>query len=218
MPSSMLGLNTIKNLALSFALVKGTRSQEDDAFDYPQFWKNSLTVAVSARIIAEQVAPEVTEDAFFMGLLHDMGALTLASCMPDQYGLVIREMAQEACTQDSAETQILGFDHMAVGYYLLDSWGLPEQFCLPVSCHHDPGRLETNDSGVLKMCRILHLATLYMDLFSDDHHSPCLGMIDHFAKQYGFDDTLDVDGAGVRILEQTGEIFPFFRTHPGQRK
>jgi diguanylate cyclase (GGDEF)-like protein len=207
---NMLGLNTVKNLALSFALIKETHSNGDGAFDYPQFWKNSLTVAVSARLIAEQVAPAVTEDAFFIGLLHDMGMLTLARCMPDQYSLVMSEAAQEACTQQDAENQILGFDHMAAGHYLLTSWGLPPHFCLPVACHHDLGMLETCDSESLKMCQILHLATLYMELFRSDHHSPSLGLIDHYAKRYGFETILDVDGVGTRILDQTRLIFPFF--------
>jgi len=207
---NMLGLNTVKNLALSFALIKHTHSNADGAFDYPQFWKNSLTVAVSARLIAEQVAPAVIEDAFFIGLLHDMGTLTLARCMPDQYSLVIRETSQEACTQQDAENQVLGFDHMAVGHYLLSSWGLPQQFCLPVACHHDPAKLETDDPESLKMSRILHLATLYMALFQGDRQSPGLGLIDHFAKQYGFEKILDIDGVGVKIIDQTRQIFPFF--------
>ena len=79
---NMHGLNTVKNLALSFALIEQTRSTEDEQFDYPLFWKSSLTAAVSARLIAQQVAPAVSEDAFFIGLLHDMGMLTLARCMP----------------------------------------------------------------------------------------------------------------------------------------
>ena len=138
---NMLGLNTVKNLALSFALIKQTRGKEDEQFDYPQFWKSSLTAAVSARLIAQEVAPKVSEDAFFIGLLHDMGMLTLARCMPDQYGLIVGETARDACPRQDAESQILGFDHMAVGRYLLGSWGLPANFCLPVSCHHDPKKL-----------------------------------------------------------------------------
>lgn len=207
---NMLGLNTVKNLALSFALIKRTPGNGDGAFDYPQFWKNSLTVAVSARLIAEQVSPAVIEDAFFIGLLHDMGMLTLARCMPDQYSLVMREVDQEACTQQDAENQILGFDHMAAGHYLLTSWGLPPHFCLPVACHHDLGKLETRDSESLKLCQILHLATLYMELFRSDRHTPSLGLIDHYARQYGFEKILDVDGVGTRILDQTRQIFPFF--------
>jgi diguanylate cyclase (GGDEF)-like protein len=207
---NMLGLNTVKNLALSFALIKQRRALTDGEFDYPQFWKNSLTAAVSARQIAECIAPSMAEDAFFIGLLHDMGILTLASCMPDQYRLVVAEMAQDACTRQDAERQILGFDHMAVGRYLLDSWGLPPHFSLPVSCHHDPRTTEDQHPESAQMSRILHLATLFMDLCHNGRQSAHLGLIDHYAGLYGFRSALDVDRVGSRILDQTHRIFPYF--------
>ena len=207
---NMLGLNTVKNLALSFALIKQPLAVTAEQFDYPRFWKNSLTAAVSARLVAECVAPGMAEDAFFLGLLHDMGILTLASCMPDQYGMVMAETADGACTCQDAENQILGFDHMAVGNHLLASWGLPPHFCLPVACHHDPCRLSVSDPQLQRMSRILHLATLYMDLFAEGHPSPRLGLIDHYTDQYGFSPALDIDRVGERILDQTRQIFPYF--------
>ena len=207
---NMLGLNTVKNLALSFALIKQSQCDQSVMFDYPQFWKNSLTAAVSARLIAERVSPAAAEDAFFIGLLHDMGILTLASCMPDQYTLVMGESAHETCTRQDAEHQILGFDHMRVGQYLLSTWGLPENFYLPVSCHHNPALIAEHHPESLEMSRILHLATLYVDLFCSDKQCPNLGLIDHYAKSYGFDKSLDVDEVGARILDQTRQIFPYF--------
>ncbi len=207
---NMLGLNTVKNLALSFVLIKQTQVVTAEQFDYPKFWKNSLTAAVSARLVAECVAPGMAEDAFFLGLLHDMGILTLASCMPDQYGMVMAEAADGACTCQDAENQILGFDHMAVGNHLLASWGLPPYFCLPVACHHDPGQLNAGDPQLQRMSRILHLATLYMDLFAEGRQSSHLGLIDHYADQYGFGQVLDIDRVGERILDQTRQIFPYF--------
>ena len=207
---NMLGLNTVKNLALSFALVKQSRAITAEPFDYPQFWKNSLTAAVSARLIAESTAPDMAEDAFFLGLLHDMGILTLASCMPDQYSMVMAETADGVCACQDAENQILGFDHMAVGGHLLQSWGLPPYFCLPVACHHDPCRLGVDDPHLQRMSRILHLATLYMELFASGHPSPHLGLIDHYADQYGYSQTLDIDRVGERIIDQTRQIFPYF--------
>jgi diguanylate cyclase (GGDEF)-like protein len=208
---NLLGLNTVKNLALSFALIKQHRNNQDENFDYPQFWKDSLTAAVSAQMIAKQVAPALAEDAFFLGLLHDMGLLTLARCMPDQYRLVVNETVQDACACQDAENQILGFDHMTVGGYLLDSWGLPRHFCLPVACHHAPERLQSDDAQTVQMSRILHLATLYMELLSGAYpQRPSLGLIDHFADRYGYGDDLDVDDIGSRILDQTRQIFPYF--------
>ncbi len=207
---NMLGINTVKNLALSFALVKQNPRKDGDDFNYPQFWKNSLTAAVASRQIAECVAPGIAEDMFFIGLLHDMGQLALACCLPDQYALVMVETDQSQCAQQDAENQILGFDHMAAGRHLFETWGLPDYFGRPVSCHHDPGKLEAGDAASVQMSHILHLATLYMELFQDDHQSAQLGLIDHYTRMYGFADILDVDGVGAHILDKTRQIFPFF--------
>jgi diguanylate cyclase (GGDEF)-like protein len=49
-----------------------------------------------------------------------------------------------------------------------------------------------------------------MDLFAESHQSPHLGLIEHYAKQYGFGRVLDVDQVGKRIIDQTRQIFPFF--------
>ena len=62
---NLLGLNTIKNLALSFSLVKGFEQKGSFRFDYKSFWKDSLVSAHAAKLIASRVKPDVAEDAFF---------------------------------------------------------------------------------------------------------------------------------------------------------
>jgi diguanylate cyclase (GGDEF)-like protein len=207
---NMLGLNTVKNLALSFALVKQPHEADTDAFDYPQFWKMSLTAAIAAREIAQSVAPETAEDMFFIGLLHDMGRLALARCMPDQYRLVACEVGQDLCAIHDAENQVLGFDHMAVGRYLLRSWGLPRSFYAPVACHHAPDAIDNDDATSERMCRIMHLAILYTELLNSPRPDAGLGLIDHYANAHGFSPAIDIDAVGGRIIDQTHQVFPFF--------
>jgi len=156
---NLLGLNTVKNLALSFTLVKN-RSGRNEPFDYGRFWKDALATAVAARLIARKIQPDLADDAFTLGLLHDLGILVLATRMPGQYGLVQQACAASECALQDAECQILGFDHTAVGQHLLQSWGLPERFTLPVSCHHHPERLSGASAEVTELSQILHLAIL----------------------------------------------------------
>ena len=111
---SMLGMNVVKNMALSFALVKSFSDNGQDAFDYPSFWKYSLTTAIAARKIAEKIHRDKSEDAFFLGLLHDMGRLTLIRCLPDQYQLIARITETDDILSYQAENQVLGFNHMMI--------------------------------------------------------------------------------------------------------
>lgn len=65
---NLLGNQTVKSLALSFSLVKNLRSKEANGFDYVNFWKTSLTGAVSAKLLTKKILPSFAEDAFFLGL------------------------------------------------------------------------------------------------------------------------------------------------------
>jgi two-component system cell cycle response regulator len=206
---NLLGLNAVKNLALSFTLVKNRPSHEGQ-FDYGRFWKDALATAVAARLIAHKTEPALADDAFTLGLLHDMGMLVLATQMPAQYSLVQQERALSECALQDAEHQILGFDHMTVGERLLASWGLPARFTLPVSCHHHPERLIAVTSEVTVLAHILHLATLYRSLQASDCPSTQLGLIDHYAALYGLAEGKDVDRIGSAIHEETHQVFPLF--------
>ena len=207
---SMLGMNVVKNMALSFALVKDFSSNGQGDFDYLRFWKYSLTTAIAARMIAEDVAAETPEDAFFLGLLHDMGNLALARCLPDQYNLVVQEAEAGQCCNFQVENQVLGFDHMDLGRHLVRSWGLPAKFWQPIGCHHCPEKLEKADNDVLMLTQILNLATLYAEMFQADNTPTHLAMIDHFTNAYGFAEALNVDRLAVSISEETQRFFPYF--------
>jgi hypothetical protein len=58
----------------------------------PVFGKIHLVGAVSAKLLTEKLNPEFLDNAFFMGLLQNIGTLTFAHCMPAQYNLVLSEM------------------------------------------------------------------------------------------------------------------------------
>jgi diguanylate cyclase (GGDEF)-like protein len=203
-------MNVVKNMALSFALVKNFSSNGQGDFDYLRFWKYSLTTAIAARMIAEDVSAETPEDAFFLGLLHDMGNLALARCLPDQYNLVVQEAEAGQCCNFQVENQVLGFDHMDLGRHLVRSWGLPSKFWQPIGCHHCPEKLEKADNDVLTLTQILNLATLYAEMFQADNTPTHLAMIDHFTTEYGFAEALNVDRLAVSISEETQRFFPYF--------
>ena len=72
---SMLGIDAVKNLALSFSLIKANRNGKNNFLDFSGYWKDSLVGAVSARLIAKKICPDGADDAFFLGLLHNIGIL-----------------------------------------------------------------------------------------------------------------------------------------------
>ncbi len=207
---NMLGVKTVKNLALSFSLVNNFQPEGPFSFDYKSFWKDSLIGAISARSLAADVKPDLSEDAFFLGLMHNLGILTLVRCLPKQYSLVIKEMQTSGSSYHEAEDLVLGFNHMAVGKCLIQSWGLPELFYLPIGYHHQPEKLSAESPEIEILTKILHLSTLFIDLFSDSDKCFALSLIELHARNYKFYDKLKIDEIGQKIHEHTQQIFPLF--------
>ena len=206
----LLGLNTVKNLALSFSLIAGFNNRSAKAFNFTRFWKDSLTGAISAKLLAERLQPKLAEDAFFLGLLQDIGSLTLACCLPDQYGMATAEAEKPFGNYLSAESQVFGFNHMEVGEYLTKSWGLPEGFFIPIGHHHSPQLVEDNKADCKSRARLLHVGSLYIDLFNSADMTLALSAIDHKLREYGFADTIDPVDFGKTIQLQAREVFPVF--------
>jgi two-component system, cell cycle response regulator len=207
---NMLGVNAVKNLTLGFCLVRSFRNKGKNAFDYVQFWKNSLVSAVACRLIAEKNCPDAEDDAFFLGLLHNIGILTFNQIMPLQYDLVLQEMSRSSCSHESAEARVLGFDHMEMGAYLVKLWGLPENFSDAILFHHDSEIPDNVCSETSLMIRIVHLASLCADLFSLPEKGFQLAMISHRGIETGLLAEGEADVLVRGISEKTMEVFPLF--------
>jgi len=206
----MLGLNTVKNIALSFSLVNNYQSKKSNGFDYTCFWKNSLVGAVSAKLLTEKLNPELLDNAFFIGLLQDIGTLTFGHCMPAQYNLVLSEMEKTSSECQDAEAYVLGYNHQEIGEYMMKSWGLPETLYMPVGYHHNPEKLASTQSNIQVLTRILHLSSCFIELFDDKSRGLNLWLINHNIEAYGFGTHIDVDQIAEDIHQQARQIFPIF--------
>jgi HD-like signal output (HDOD) protein/GGDEF domain-containing protein len=207
----MLGIKSVKNLALSFSLVNKFNSKVPKALDHSLFWKDSLIGAIAVKLIGEKIIKSFSDDIFFLGLLQNIGFLTLSFCMPKQYDFVMVEFHKNGSKVHEAESQILGFNHMEIGEYLTKSWGLPDTFYTPIGYHHYPERLTSTRSDILTLTKVLHLSSLYIELFN---HSSDVGlklaMIEQKVKAYGFDETVDIHEVGKAVNQKASDIFPIF--------
>jgi two-component system, cell cycle response regulator len=133
-----LGLNAVKNLALSFSLINNFSSKNKIAFDHVQFWKDSLIGAVAAKLITEKANRQHGENAFFLGLLQNIGMLIMAQSMPKEYAEVLARAGSDASPLYDLESALLKFNHMEMGEYVTRAWGLPPAFSAPIGAHHAP--------------------------------------------------------------------------------
>ena len=206
----LLGATTVKNLALSFSVVKSFQTDDSDEFDYTQFWKDSLFSAVAMKSMAKNVSRQKADDAFVLGLLHNIGILTLNQCMPDQYSLVLAEKRKKQSTYHEAEQQVLGFTHMDIGSLLVKKWGLPDTFYTPMRHHHFPAKLKGASPEIVQMTRLLHLTSLLLDFVNRPDKAYQLGLLEHYAKECGYEEHFQLEPLLEEVGDLTEAVFPVF--------
>lgn len=155
----LLGIRTVKNLALGFSLVADNREGACAGFDYDTFWSDSLGRAVAARVIAHRTKGFPPDEAFAAGLLSQIGRLALATVFPETYAYALN-LAQEGDVAQllKTEREVLEIDHNELAAEMFADWYLPESFQVAVRAQ-DGGEVEpAADSPGGRLTRILHLA------------------------------------------------------------
>jgi HD-like signal output (HDOD) protein len=135
----MLGVNTVKNLALSSAVLDRVSSKKDfRALGMEGFWRHSLCVGVTAKLIAKErgVDPKSLEEYFAAGLLHDIGKIPLNNALEQLYVASMSAADRERIPLRTAELRVMGMDHCEAGGIVSDSWRLTGAIADTVRWHH----------------------------------------------------------------------------------
>jgi two-component system, cell cycle response regulator len=206
----MLGLNTVKKVALSFSLLRLVKGSKEGQFNYAAFWRDSVMAAIVCRLLVENDIPFMAEDAFTLGLLHEIGRLSLNQSMPKQYSLVLKEQQDTSCEYYQAERQILGFTHMELGGALIKKWGLPASFYEPVQFHHLPERIEASANQTKTLGQILCLASQVVGFFSGKGKVLPLGVMKRYLFRWGFDRNIQVEELIEEVHLHMNEISGLF--------
>ena len=153
-----IGLNTIKNMALSFAVIGALPQQNAAGFDMQRYLMHSLLTAGLARILCQKFNKDGTDpaDCNLAGLLHDFGKVVFARFMPEQFKQALAYSEENKVPLHIAEQLTIGVDHSTVGAMLVEGWKFPRNLSEAIRQHH---------SGVLPN------TTLHNCLFVADHLS-----------------------------------------------
>lgn len=133
----LLGVHTLRHLTLAAGVIDQFPPNPGGAFDRLNLWRHAVGVGIAARVLAPHCRQD-PDQAFTVGLLHDIGKLALDVCFPKQFAEVLRHRDNADCTLLAAETAVLGIDHSAVGARLGERWRLPAAICVAIGRHHTP--------------------------------------------------------------------------------
>lgn len=157
----MLGLNAVKNIAISASLAKLFRGgQLCPNFAAKDLWSHSVSVGTAGKMLADELGLGVADEAFLAGLIHDIGIMV--ELQADRNKL-IDVITKTKVGPDGAPTvnmlelerQVYGADHQQFGRGLCEKWKFPKAFSTVCGNHHNPMELP---SGGRSLACLVHAA------------------------------------------------------------
>ncbi|GHV42864.1 histidine kinase [Spirochaetia bacterium] len=135
----MTGINTVKNLALSTAIMSSIAVNKiPQGINMEGFWRHSLCVGVAAKMIAKcrGVDVKLLEEYFTAGLLHDIGKIPLNTILSQEYLFTVSVAEGDRTPLYRVEDKRLGLDHCVMGASIVNAWKLDGPVADAIICHH----------------------------------------------------------------------------------
>lgn len=205
----MLGLNTVKNLALTTSVLGSLKDSKNyQVFDLNDFWQHSLCVGVTSKFIAQKrkINPKILEEYFIAGLLHDVGKIPLNHQIADAYSEVISIAERDMVSLHTTETEELELSHSDVGGIIAKNWKLSPEIFDSIVYHHNASSYQGNHKDILfSVVLANYFANVNSfgysgDRFSDvvpDHVYKELGLVPEFLEDITGDVKREIDKAKV---------------------
>ncbi|MBW2659256.1 MAG: HDOD domain-containing protein [Deltaproteobacteria bacterium] len=200
---TMLGMNTVKNIALSTAIIRTISGvKKSRALPTAKFWEHSISTGVSARLLGEikGYPPMEREELFLAGLLHDLGKVPFG----DEYIDVLNVAGNEQRSLVEVERFLLGIDHQEVGLMIAKKWKLNKVITECITCHH---HVDTLEGDYRQHAALVALGNIYSNILDHGYAG------DPFPDEGEIDRLLDVvqlehnvfGAIGGRVVEEIGK-------------
>lgn len=184
----MLGFNSIRDLVVTSA-ARNLYAANEVRMGLKErlLWEHSIGAACACRLLVQAESPQLAEEAFLAGLLHDIGKLVLNQQAADRFDEIVQAVYNENKRFAETERDMLGFDHAEVGALLVNKWKLSPLLESIIARHHRPECFSADN-----------LLLLYLDLANRICHQQGIGFV--------HDESIElVDCDASRILGFTAE-------------
>ena len=167
---NILGMNSVVNIVNGLS-IKSALS-DDSIKSLTRFWDSAMDVAIISTSVAKQVNYRCPDNAYTLGLFHNVGIPILMAKFENYLGYMMGGYSSHNDRVIDFENQQLNCNHAVVGYYTAKSWHLPQLLCEIIREHHSCKPLFTSKNivnsekntllAILKLSE--HLAGLYIIL------------------------------------------------------
>ena len=102
-------------------------------------WEHSLVCAFISQRLAKSVGSAKVEEAFLVGLMHDIGKVVLNLRVPEKMSPILQEVYNSQDTTFSKlEEETFGFTHADVGRAIARKWNFAKEIEEAIGNHHCP--------------------------------------------------------------------------------
>lgn len=132
----LLGIDALKTMVIT-ASVKQMCSgcQSVSAPYFKSFWRRSLRCGLISRALSHLTGYSSPEEAYLVGLLHNIGELLLAVNHPADYPGMLSHRDSDQCELESIKYSV---NHCELGRRLAEQWGLNSFAADAIAYHHSP--------------------------------------------------------------------------------
>jgi putative nucleotidyltransferase with HDIG domain len=120
-----------------------------------ELWHHALGTAIGAKLISKQYCLNIDEEAYFAGLLCDIGKLIFEKLLREAG---VKQAEWEQCSFLDLERANFGIDHAMFGAEIARCWQLPEILVDAIAYHHEPQAAWCNP----QLVAVVHVADIIM--------------------------------------------------------
>jgi putative nucleotidyltransferase with HDIG domain len=151
----IIGFDAVKEIILTTSVFHTFHEAQDVQVLQP-LWQHSLECALIAKRLAWIYRYEILDEAYFAGLIHDIGKVIIQQHFAEAYQEIEKTM-EGGIENLEAEKKVLGITHAEIGGKMAHRWDFPPPLVDAITHHHDKN-WQINP----KLGRILHFADLFV--------------------------------------------------------
>ena len=165
----LLGLNAVKNIAISASVNKLFRGGElSPGFSGRALWTHSIATAAAAKLVAENLKIGMSDEVFLGGLMHDIGMMVELQYDRHRFTEVIGEVGvspEGVPSKDMREVErsIFEADHQIFGAGICRKWKFPKSLMQVAGHHHEPLTLPPDERRLASVVYVAERVALGVD-------------------------------------------------------
>ncbi len=135
----ILGFRAVRSAALAISVFDYFGEEKSSAtLDMTKFWTHSIATASICKVLAAEVKINQQEEAFVVGLLHDVGKLIEKRHFAPDFDEVCQVASEQHLTWYACEKELFQVNHAIIGKVVFRSWDFPGSVIEAVQLHHQP--------------------------------------------------------------------------------